>query len=342
MEVKVDYVDMEPGRHMHWLLASFLSLILLGFGSFLCGLYSYNPFAVKGMCSAAYFTFAVISIAFYWAKAAKVRSSCPTFMDSTVFKTYATEEGQIKHKLADGIIVATLGGVATSLGQFSLFLGFYYAPNGRGVITVIVVGSALLSALLSYFIYKEVLKVPHVLGMVICAVGIVIIALQSSTDGTIGGFVCGVLALLFFSLRNLASRQCDVDGLDVVTAGIFNALWEGITGWVIMGFLLGMGYNPFVGENSLHMSYIGGLMIAGGAYFLNQAIMTGYIGPAVTVANLVGVLQICLDFVFVGIVPDLVKIIGSLIAIFGVVFIMMGVDIFNWVLCKKEKIDKEI
>lgn len=328
-----DYVPLNKGSHIHWLLASFLSLAFLGVGTFIIGVYAFNPVVVKGMCSTGYLIFAFFSTLWYWV------SQCSAARELTGLKqsTLVVQTANGGHKLASGVFTGSLGGVFTAVGQLSLILGFFFDPDSRGIISSTVVGSALVSSIVAHFYYHEAISLLTYAGMVVCLGGIITIAFSTSTQAGMIGFGFGVCALLAFSLRNLASRECERAGLDVVTAGVLNAGFEGISGLLFTGGYIAVEYNPFEGEGRWYYSLLGGVLIAVGAYMLNQAIMTGYIGPAVTIANLVPIIQITLDYLLDNKVPNYMKVLGCLIGIFGVFIMMMGDIIVNAVFKGKHK-----
>jgi drug/metabolite transporter (DMT)-like permease len=98
----------------------------------------------------------------------------------------------------------------TFVGQISLFLGYYSDEYGRGIITSIVTGSAIVSALSAYIFYKEKLSCSMVVGILLSTAGIVVITLQSGTDGTLFGILGGFGALIGFSAKNVTSRTVEV------------------------------------------------------------------------------------------------------------------------------------
>ena len=76
--------------------------------------------------------------------------------------------------------------------------------------------------------------------------------------------------------------------------------------------------------------FIGGLSVCLGCYFLTHAIMYGKVGPAVIIANCLGIGQMMLDFAFFNFVPDTVKVVGSLVCLFGVSLLLIGQSLVNY------------
>jgi len=73
-----------------------------------------------------------------------------------------------------GLWMAVLGGLAVGLFTLSLLKAF--SQNKVGVVTPIVFGGAIfLSTILSYFVFKEKITAPEVVGLAFLAVGFCII-----------------------------------------------------------------------------------------------------------------------------------------------------------------------
>jgi uncharacterized membrane protein len=84
------------------------------------------------------------------------------------------------------------------------------------------------------------------------------------------------------------------------------------------------GYQPFDIEIELWLALFGGFLIAIGAYYLNEAIMCGYVGPPAAIANMTGAAIVLLDYLFYNIVPNYIKAIGMVIAILGAIVILLA------------------
>lgn len=172
--------------------------------------------------------------------------------------------------------------------------------------------------------YKEKLTIPQIFGMIICFGGLLAISLSSTSDGTWPAVVLGLIALICFSIRNLCSRSCDVNGLDVYTSGIINGFSIAAIGLTISLTAAFFDIEILEADSTFYIPILGGLSIGIGAYFINQACMTGFIGPSASIANISGVFQLVLDFLYSGIFPDYLKFVGSLIIILGACIIAMG------------------
>ena len=157
-----------PESNHLWLLTSFLAFLFLGVGLFLSAYHPLNPYLVKALVSAGFLTAGLFLCPFYWN-----RWSSTLIIDS---------------KLAPGMLSAITVGICNNFGNMAIFIGFAHDPDNAGVVTIMIVGSALLSAILVYFLYKEKLTRIQIFGMVICFIGLVIIAYQAGMKNTSTAF----------------------------------------------------------------------------------------------------------------------------------------------------------
>ncbi len=303
--------------HMHWLLSAFLSLILFSIGAYILGTYSEDPVVSFGLCSFGYLLFGVLLMLENWIKLSRKLGKLAWVTDSAMYR-----DG----KLADGVDWAIVGSVFLFIGQVSVLLGYNGDPSSRGVISVIIVGTSMAGAILHYFIYNEKLTPLQVLGMVGSTAGLVIISIQSGSEGKLTAFLYGLGGIGGFCLKNLTARICDVKKLDADVTNVLGMIGMGVIGGLsLVGFYLG-GTNPFSvsGWEPLLMNLLGGFLNAWGAYFITLAIMTGKVGPAAIIGNSFGVVQGWLEFFFLGIVPNHVKIVGSAIILVSTCVMLLG------------------
>src|SRR5574343_1930449 len=115
-----------------WLIKSIVSCILFGVGSFLIGMNGLNPYLGKFLVSIGYLISGIFCTIY-----CKI-----LYVGSTDFKIEA------------GLAPSILSGIFSHFGNFSLFLGFYYDPENQGIISIIAVGSAVVSSIASYIFYK--------------------------------------------------------------------------------------------------------------------------------------------------------------------------------------------
>jgi drug/metabolite transporter (DMT)-like permease len=311
----LDYVSLDSKKPSNlWLLTSVLSLLTLGVGCFLVGAYPLTPYFGKAMVSCGYFFLAFVLTIYFWILKSIHLGRCATISDTTIFKN---------SRLAPGILSSVLVGICNNFGNLTLFLGYSDDPSNKGVISIMVVGSAIISAIIVYFMYDEKLGYVQIGGMGICVLGLLTIAYASGVSGSLGGFVYGFLSLLCFAIRNVALRSCEVGGLDVETSIVVNLYFEAIGGvatlLVVSGFM-----DIFTDMETWYYSFIGGIFMALGVLFITHAVMFGKVGPAVMIANTLGILQMALDYIFFAIEPDLIKVIGSVVCLLGVGILLMS------------------
>ncbi|OMJ93860.1 hypothetical protein SteCoe_3049 [Stentor coeruleus] len=311
----INYIPLDSKKPSNlWLLTSVLSLITLGVGCFLVGAYPLTPYFGKAMVSCGFFLLAFIMTIYFWILKSKQLGRCATFSDTTIFKN---------SRLAPGILSSVLVGICNNFGNLTLFLGYSDDTSNKGVISIMIVGSAIISAIVVYFMYDEKLGLMQIGGMGICTFGLLIIAYASGVSGSLGGFIYGFISLLFFAIRNVAIRSCEKGGIDVETSIVINLYFEAIGGFlttlVVSGFM-----DVFNNMRTWYYSFIGGIFMAFGVLFVTHAVMFGKVGPAIIIANTLGVLQMALDYIFFAIEPELIKVIGSIVCLLGVGILLMG------------------
>jgi drug/metabolite transporter (DMT)-like permease len=94
---------------------------------------------------------------------------------------------------------------------------------------------------------------------------------------------------------------------------------------LLLHFTIGDIFEPDI---DLFMGFLAGILNAVGTVFLNHALMSGYVGPTCSIINLIGVFQVSADFLIYGIEPGLLKIIGTVIASLGAIWMLLGDDVF--------------
>ncbi|CAG9331293.1 unnamed protein product [Blepharisma stoltei] len=312
---EVDYKPLEKNpKHIHWLLSAIISMICLGVGPFLCGLSSYNPLSVISMISVGQI---ILAVAFYLIFQHTISITQKKLQE-------ITEEASSSKSFAPGVYLAICSGIIQGIGQWALIWGFYYDENGRGILSSIISAQGVLSSILGYIYFKERLLHCEWFGMLISLGGMIVISLSSSRDSTFIGVILSIIGLIAFSVRNVFTRKSQMKGLSIYSVIFVNLIAFGVSGLLVIAVALPFGYDPFSEGWKVLVSLTGGILIGMGAYFICQACMTGPIGPSVTIANMCGIVQIFLDFVFLDIVPDETKLIGACITIGGAVLLAVG------------------
>ena len=316
--------------HMHWLLSAFLSLMLFSAGAYILGAYSEDPVVSFGLCSFGYLLSGVMLMLVNWVKLSRSLGKLAWVTDSAMYR-----DG----KLAAGVDWAIVGSAFLFIGQVSVLMGYNGDPNSRGVISVIIVGTSMAGAILHYFLYNEKLTTLQVLGMLGSTLGLVIISIQSGSEGKLTAFLYGLGGIAGFCLKNLTARICDVKRLDADVTNVLGMIGMGVIGALsLVGFYLA-GTNPFAvsGWEPLLMNLLGGFLNAWGAYFITLAIMTGKVGPAAIIGNSFGVVQGWLEFFFMGIVPNHVKIVGSAVILVSTCVMLLGDSLVEALGCRKPR-----
>jgi drug/metabolite transporter (DMT)-like permease len=228
------------------------------------------------------------------------------------------------YSLAPGVIIGSISGAFTIGGEVSLLLGFYFDPLGQGVTASIVAGAAIVSAFGARIMYNEKLSISQILGIVLGTAGLLFITLESASDGTYMAVIGGFASLLFFSCKNISSRSVDVAGLDSDTNGILNLLCSSALG-LLFTLIVSLTYHtPFEIPIDYVLCYFAGILIAIGAYLLNESMMVGFVGPPAAIINTMGVFMVIVDLIVYGYSPTTLKIVGMVVAVFGAALLLLG------------------
>lgn len=303
--MEANYQRLSPSSNL-WLIKSLISCILFGIGSFLIGLNGLSPYLGKLLVSTGYLISGLASLLY-----------------SKLF-----HKEPISLKPEAGFLPSALCGSFNHFGNFSLFLGYHFDPQNQGIISIMAIGSAAVSAIASYFMYKEKLAAFDILGMTICILGLVTIGVFSNgeSDNSLFGYSFGLCALGFYAVRNLCARKASVSGIDLYKSTVICVFFEAFTGFLNIA-ILAVFVQVFDKTQDFWITLIAGVLFGAGNFALNMAIMEGKIGPAVVIANCLGILQMGLDFGFRGFVPDSGKLVGGFVALVGVGVLLMWKEI---------------
>ena len=329
MESTADYSRMDKSSHIHWLISCFLGLVLFSCGNFMLSEGLAYPYDSKLLVSMGNLVFLIIMLAFHMVDLRVQSGFWPSFYPGSILS-----KDQV---LIPGFGYAVVGGFLMFLAQFSLILGWYWDPAGRGITYLILSGISPIVAFLSFLIFREKLTPLQILGMVIAILGIVLLGLQQ-LDGTWVSFVCGILSLVFYAIRNLTARAMQVKGMDVYNGGMVIATAEMFTGVLLMiWIILYPGFSDLFTLNWLFAKCsIGVVVLAFGQYFINQAIMTGNIGVVLTIIiNTNGIIFLLLDLIFYEHIPSLENLGCCFVIIFGVTILLLGDTIKTAIFSKK-------
>jgi drug/metabolite transporter (DMT)-like permease len=306
--MEASYQKLSTGGSNMWLFNSVISCVILATGSFLIGLNGLDPYLGKLMVSLGSLITGLLCVIY-----------------SSLF-----QKPCLSFKLEPGFFPSILSGSFVHFGSFSLVIGFKYDPENNGIISIMVIGSAIIGAGLSFLIYNEKLEAFDILGMGISISGLVVIGIYSNGESQNSsiGFTCGLCAMGFFALRSLASRKAERSGIDLFKSSMISVFSEAFTGFLNIAIICFF-VDIFQDAHQVWISLIGGVFFAIGSVTLSLAIMAGKMGPAVVIANCLGVLQMGMDYVFRGITPDGGKMVGGFIALFGVMVLLLWKDVLG-------------
>jgi len=301
-----------------WYVDAFVALLLFTLGFYLCAQTAANPWATDLLASVGFFVVGVMLFVGCW-RVNGAELGAFGYMK----ETYIVPKDDADF-CAPGTIPALMAGTFQALGQISLFLGFYFFQSSIGVMTCIISGTSLLSATLGYFLYKEVLTFSQITGMLGCTGGLAYLAILGTMHTSLETVLCGVATVLFLSLRSLMAREAELEGMHPFTFTALVCLVSSLLALLLWAVLLVVGVDIWGGSENLHFAVIGGIAMALGFLFLVQAIVGGFTGPSISIANLTSVLVLILEHQAKDILPEPMKIYAIVIALSGVLFMTFG------------------
>lgn len=317
METTTDYSRMDSQSNIYWLLSAFLGFSCFGAGSFIISDGLSYPYDLKLTISFAYLI-SIIGLGIYHMIELRVRNGiCPSLYPSCIY----TKE----NSLIPGFTIGIIGGIFLFLGQFFLLLGWFYDPLGKSITFLSLGGISPITSVLSFFVYKEKMSFLQIFGMIVSVSGIIYLG-AGSLEGNWISYLCGIGALLSYSVRNLIGRAMENKGISVYIGVMLNSTGEILSGVVLLAWMaVYQGFDGLFTQESLFWQcLIGSILVADCLYFMNHAITTGNIGVVITIINCNGVLFILLDYFFYSNVPSLQSIIAIILIILGVVILLFG------------------
>lgn len=301
-----------------WYVDAFIALLMFTLGFYMCAQTAANPWATNLLASVGFLVVGVLLFVGCWRTNGAELGALGYFKE-----TYIVPKDEADF-CAPGTIPALMAGTFQALGQVCLFLGFYFFQSSIGVMTCILSGASLLSAILSYFLYKEILTLSQVIGMLGCTGGLAYLAFLGNTHTSIETILCGVATVLFLSLRSLMAREAELEGMHTFMFTALACLVSSLLALVLWAVLLVVGVDIWGDSQHLHYAVIGGSAMALGLLFLVQAVMGGFTGPSISIANLTSVLVLILEHQAKDTLPEPMKIYAIVIALSGVFFMTFG------------------
>jgi drug/metabolite transporter (DMT)-like permease len=154
----------------------------------------------------------------------------------------------------------------------------------------------------------------------------VIIGISSSSQGLTGnpfiGFICGINAMIFFSIKNLFARKAERNGIEMFKSVVICLFFEGISGFLNIG-IMWFFVDIFGDTSQFWITLIAGVLFGIATIFVTFAVMAGKIGPSIMIANSMGIYQMALDYFIKGVVPGLGQLVGGVITIVGVAILLL-------------------
>ena len=222
--------------------------------------------------------------------------------------------------------IAALAGVTLSAGMLTLKLGLASDPDAKGPIVAITSASAMIVAVLAFFLLRERLKKGQVLGMIVIIGGIIVMALGSGTHSSARGLLFGLATMVLFGVTNFLLKYAGHHGSDSVTTTAVLWLSAGACGLVAIVVSLAVyGHLPGMQEVRLILwAVLAGVSLSLGMLLIKLAVTKGPGGPATAITGSNSVLVVLFEFLVFAHVPPTQKLIGMGIAIAGIIILSLG------------------
>ena len=308
----------EKESKIHWLISSFLALVLSGVGNFLISEGLRYPYDLKLLVSIGHLSF-LISMSLFNMFYLRYREGF--FPEISLNAIYSKHTGFIP-----GFFFGVNCGILLFLGQFSLILGWYYDPEGKSLNFFMLAVIPLATAFAAFLVFNEKLKSSQLLGMLISIAGISILGLDKISGGSWVSYVVGLNSIILFTLRNLNSRAMQTSGVSILAGAMLTSAVEVACGTVLLIFLVSLQEFEvlFSWDWLFQKCCIGVIFVAYGQYFTTRAIMSGITAISVTIINAQGIIFIFLDLIFYGNFPELISLIAISVILLGIVVLVIG------------------
>lgn len=224
------------------LISAIVSLVFLATGAFISGRYTYNPILSVTLTSSGYLAFTFIFLVVELGLR-KLKSK------TNLVKLHGFPREPVS--ITNSIKSIILGGILFSLGLDFMLLGYFYEPEGHGVISTISVMSILVFGIYSYYYNFIKLKWVHYLGIFIASVGFLVIAIKSLFDDIWPGIICAVISMLCFGFSKILAYKNIKSGIDIQMINIIYALLFALVSWLIAGIIKIAGIGLWSSNDSL-------------------------------------------------------------------------------------------
>ncbi|CAI2371812.1 unnamed protein product [Moneuplotes crassus] len=257
------------------------------------------------------------------------------------------QTGGFHWKNLAGILIYCLVVILTALCINLTFRFALYADINQGILTSIFGVSALISAVLAYFLFGDKLKNYHIFGMIMimfCVIGFAFgqtskihhkTNSENATFYSILSISLACLCPLGFALQGMTARYTSENyGLDssILTAcsyTILNVLYLTVT--ICM---YSTDEHPFILSEYLIILFSGCILYFG-VLCVNKALVLGLAGPVFSLENIEVIIMTILDIIFMGVYPNSIEILSACVGVAGCITICLYPEISK--LCESQR-----
>eukprot|EP01028_Stygiella_incarcerata_P013477 TRINITY_DN82405_c0_g1_i1.p1 TRINITY_DN82405_c0_g1~~TRINITY_DN82405_c0_g1_i1.p1 ORF type:complete len:352 (+),score=82.45 TRINITY_DN82405_c0_g1_i1:108-1163(+) len=240
------------------------------------------------------------------------------------------------------IFLCLIAGLTLGLGKLFIILALSFDPTSRGAVLALVACGSIVVAMMSRLLLKEKLNGTQFVGIGISVVGLALMAFVNSAAGWTA-FLWGALCMLSFSTTNTILKIVGHFGMNSITATVI--VWAGTGTMGVIGIIVtaAMGTLNDGLEDSvwqLIVPVVAGITLGLGLICLKIAVTIGEAGPAVAISLSNGILVVTLDVLILGYRLDVLKTVGMLITLAGVVVLSIAPIIKRFM--EKRRMEKKV
>jgi drug/metabolite transporter (DMT)-like permease len=282
--------------------------VLMALSSVLRGLESGTPFSSKYVQSLCYLILSSVTFTYM-----KCRSP-QTFHMPWYTKTAVSAELVFDWKLFTSIVVGGVMEFATSL---SVILCFSWALQGnlnQGIGTSLMTFNSAIVSVLSYLVFREVIRPAQMVGILFIIVAVFLLALtspdsedtvvevgSSSTKAGVMLVLYGLLGAIFLSVEIMLNKYMGSRNVPGNISGIAFLLVEGLIGTVclIIYTLMGLGLHEMT-TFSFWIMVLASIACYLALILLNYSLAVGLAGVAISIFNTNPAIQTAFSFFALG------------------------------------------
>ncbi len=221
--------------------------------------------------------------------------------------------------------VIFVGGVVNFGGLVSLTSAYAVDISGAAVTTAIAAGGAVVAAVLSFALFREVLTALEVAGILVAVVGLALMAAVRASGTSALPPVLGLITMAMFGLAAVAQKYVGRTVASWVSS-VYFFLAHAAGGFVVLFVALGMaegGIDHLTFRNSVY-AFFSGVVRSVGLLLFMGAFQHGPAGPVAAIGQNNAILLLLLQWSIWGSAPEPLAIVGMVIAALGVVMLAMG------------------